>query len=192
MSCPRPDRMDLYLEGELDGRERAEFESHLRTCPGCRLELDDRRLLDLAVSTLPPVEVPDGFAAAVMARLPGARRSGVGRLLASLAGAGAVLGALLGYYLATGRGLAGFLGASWRAGAYLFGLVVRLAATGFEALRVLVALVGDLGPALVHGFGILPPLLKAEIAGAGLVFGLTAVGLAVFGVRKIGALGGRI
>ncbi len=191
MSHPRPARMDLYLEGELAGTERAEFEAHLAACPACRLELEDRRLLDVAVSGLPPVEVPDGFAAAVMARLPGARRSGVGRVLAALAGTAAVLGSLLGYYLVTGRGLADFVGAAWRAGATLFGLTVRLAAKGFEALRVLLGLVKDLGPALVHGFGILPPLLKAEIAGAAFVLGLTVFGLAVFGVRKVGALGGR-
>lgn len=191
MSCPGPDRMDLYLEGEIHGAERAELEVHLADCPACRQELEDRRRLDLAVSGLPPVEVPDGFAEAVMARLPGARLSRVGRVLAALAGSAAVLGPPLGYYLVTGRGLVGFLGAAWRAGATLFGLAVRLAAKGYEALRVLVGLLKDLGPALVRGFGILPPVLKAEIAGASLILGLSVFGLAVFGVRKIGALGGR-
>ncbi|HVP89661.1 MAG TPA: anti-sigma factor [Terriglobales bacterium] len=191
MSHPRLDRIDLYLEGELAGTERAELEAHLAACPACRLELEDRRLLDLAVSGLRPVEVPDGFADAVMARLPGARRGGVGRVVAALAGTAAVLGSLLGYYLATGQGLAGFLGAAWRAWATLLGLAVRLAAKGFDALRVLLGLVKEFGPAVIHGFGILPPLLKAEIAGAALVLGLTVFGLAVLGVRQISALGGR-
>jgi hypothetical protein len=73
----------------------------------------------------------------------------------------------------------------------VFGLAVRLAAKAFEAGRVLLALAKDLGPAFVHGFDILPPLVRAEVAGAAFVLGLSVLGLAAFGVRKIGALGGR-
>jgi hypothetical protein len=191
MSCPRPGLMDLYIEGELGGIESREFEAHLAACPACRRDLEDRRLLARAWSSLPSIDVPDDFAQRVMARLPRTSRVRFGRLVSAVTGVAALLAALLGYYLATGQSLADILGAVWRLATGFFGLLVPLAAKLFMLLRLLVGLVGDFGAAILHGLGALSPLLGPEVIGAVLVFGSVLVLLAALGLRKIAALGER-
>ncbi|HYA49249.1 MAG TPA: zf-HC2 domain-containing protein [Burkholderiales bacterium] len=191
MSCLRPNRIDLYLEGELAGPERAEVERHLAVCPACRLELEDRRLLVRAVAELAPVEVPEGFAEAVMARLPKAPGRRFGRVLAPAAVAGAVLTALSGYYLATGQGLVDFLGDLWKVLAGFAGLVVPVAAKVLMVLRALVELVKALGTALLHGLGILAPLLRPEVISIAALLGFGLFVLVFLGFKKIASLGER-
>lgn len=191
MSCLRPDRMDLYLEGELSGAERAESERHLAACPACRLELEDRRLLGRALAELPPIEVPESFVEAVMARLPRAPRSGISRVLAAVAATAAVLAALLGYHLATGESLIDLLSAAGRAIASFVGLAVPLAAKVFMALRILLELVKTLGAALLHGLGILAPFLKPEVITIAVVLGFALFVAVVLGLKKIVSFGER-
>jgi hypothetical protein len=191
MSCLRPDRMDLYLEDELSGAERAEFERHLAACPACRLELEDRRLLGLALAELPPIEVPESFVEAVMARLPRAPRSGISRVLAPVTATAAVLAAFLGYHLATGESLIDLLGAAGRAIASFVGLAVPLGAKVFMALRILLELVKTLGTALLRGLGILDPFLRPEVISIAFVLGLALFAVVVLGLKKIVSLGER-
>ena len=191
MICVRPDRMDLYLEDELSGAERAEFERHLAACPACRLELEDRRLLVRALTELPPIEVPESFVKTVMTRLPRARRSGIGRVLAPVAATAAVLAALLVYHLASGESLIDLLGAAGRAIASFVGLAVPLAAKVFMALRILLELVKTLGTALLHGLGILAPFLRPEVISIAFVLGLALFAVVVLGLKKIVSLGER-
>lgn len=191
MSCLRPDRMDLYLEGELPRPERTEFERHLAACPACRLELEDRRLLGRALTELPPIEVPESFVKTVLARLPRAPRSGISRVLAAVAATAAVLAALLGYHLATGESLIDLLSAAGRAVASFVGLAVPLAAKVFMALRILLELVKTLGTALLHGLGILAPFLKPEVISIAFVLGFALFVAVVLGLKKIVSFGER-
>jgi predicted anti-sigma-YlaC factor YlaD len=191
MSCLRPDRMDLYLEDELSGAERAEFERHLAACPACRLEFEDRRLLGLALTELPPIEVPESFVEAVMARLPRAPRRGISRVLAPVTATAAVLAAFLGYHLATGESLIDLLGAAGRAIASFVGLAVPLGAKVFMALRILLELVKTLGTALLRGLGILAPFLRPEVISIAFVLGLALFAVVVLGLKKIVSLGER-
>jgi hypothetical protein len=191
MSCPNPGRMELYLEGALPAPERAEFERHLDACPACRLELEDRRLLGQALASLPPIDVPEGFAEAVMARIPRARRTGLGWVSATVVGIGVVLAMLLAYHLASGESLAEVLGAVGRAVAGVFGLLVPLAAKAFMLGRVLIELIKDVGAALLRGLGILSPLIRPELIGAILILGSALFLVAILGLRKIVSLGER-
>lgn len=46
--------LSRFLEGEMDGREKAEVESHLKDCEKCRVEADILRQLLKAASQRPP------------------------------------------------------------------------------------------------------------------------------------------
>jgi hypothetical protein len=191
MSCLRPDRMDLYLEGELDPAERRELEAHLRLCPGCREALEDRRAWERAFSSLPPIEVPPGFAAAVMARVPAERRHAFGWLAVSLSMAAVLFAALLGYHLVTGESLAGILLSAGRSLAGLAGLVVTLAAKAFGLVSVLLDVAADFGKVLWKGLGALGSVYRPEVIGIILVLAFGLSFLVAFGVKKIVSLGER-
>lgn len=191
MSCLRPDRMDFYLEGELEASERREFEAHLDRCPACREALEDRRALERAFSSLPPIEVPPGFAAAVMARVPAGRRRSFGWLAAGLSVTAILFAALLGFRLVTGRTLAAALLAAGRSVAGLAGAVITWAAKAFGLLSVLLDVAADFTKVLWKGLGVLGSVYRPEVIGilVALAFGLSV--MVVFGVKKIVSLGER-
>jgi anti-sigma factor RsiW len=181
--------MDLYLEGELSEPERREFEEHLAVCPGCAGKLEDRRALDLAFSSLPPIDVPRDFAAAVLARLPDIPRPAFGWLPSVVTGTALLLAGLLGYHLITGESVVQVM---LSVGRFILGIVslaVPFVAKVFKVLQVFVKLAGDLGAALVKGLGVLSSLLSPEAIGAALLLGLAMSVLLVFGIRKIASLG---
>lgn len=188
MSCFRPDRMDLYLDGELVEAERREFEEHLALCPACRRALEDRRTLDQAFSSLPPIEVPPDFAAAILARLPEDRRA-FGWFASIVTGTALLFAGLLGYHILTGESLLGILMSVGRSVIGFIGLAVPLIAKVLELVRVFLKLTGDLGAALIKGLGILSSLLRPEIIGFTLLLGLALSLLLVLGVKKIVSLG---
>lgn len=70
MSCLRTIDIDLYLEGAFAAREREDAARHFEICAACRETLEERRRLLEAFCSLPPVEVPAGFASTVMSALP--------------------------------------------------------------------------------------------------------------------------
>jgi len=191
MSCLRPDLMDLYLEGELDKDGRRNFEAHLDSCPPCREALENRRLFERAISSLPPLEVPPGFAAAVMARLPAERRHAFGRLAALLTGSSVLLAALLGYHAITGEGLVEILVSAGRSVAGLAGLVISLAAKVFGMLSVLLDVAADLGQVLWKGLAVLAAVLRPEILSIAALLGFSLFVLVFLGLRKITSLGER-
>jgi predicted anti-sigma-YlaC factor YlaD len=70
MSCLTPDRIYAYLDGELPEPQRLAFDAHLAGCASCRAAVAERRLFVEAAETLAPIEIPDDFAASIVARLP--------------------------------------------------------------------------------------------------------------------------
>jgi predicted anti-sigma-YlaC factor YlaD len=189
MSCLRPDRLALYLEGELSGPERREFEEHLAVCPACSRALEDRRALDLAFSSLPPIEVPPDFVTAVLARLPGRPRPVFGWLTAVVTGTAMLLAGLLGYHLITGESVVQVM---LSVGRFILGFVslaVPFVAKVFKVFQVFLKLAAELGASLVKGLGVLSSLLSPEAIGAALLLGLAMSLLLVFGVKKIASLG---
>lgn len=191
MTCLRPDAMDFYLEGALPDSERRGFDEHLGICPACRRALEDRRALNLAFSSLPPVEVPPGFAASVLARLPEEPRAAFGWLVSVAVGTGVFLAGLLGYYLLTGESLAGVLVSAGRDVLGFISLATPFLAKIFKTLQVVFALTGDLAKFLVKGFGVVSSLVSPEIIGLALLLGLALALLLAVGVRKFVTQGER-
>jgi hypothetical protein len=181
--------MDLYLEEELSEPERREFEEHLAICPGCAGTLEDRRVLNLAFSSLPPIKVPLDFSASVLSRLPEQARFAFGWLAAVMTGTGLLLAGLLGAHLLTGESLADVLVTLGRSAIGTVSLAIPFVAKIFKTLQVFLKLAGDLGVALVKHLGVLSSLLTPEAIGVVLVLGLAVSLLLVFGVRKIASLG---
>jgi predicted anti-sigma-YlaC factor YlaD len=189
MNCLGPDRMDLYLEGEMDGTERREFEEHIARCPACREALEDRRVFERALSSLPDIEIPPDFARTVLDRLPASPAPAFAWLASAVIGATALLTALLGYYLSTGESLFGLLASMGRSVLSFVSLAVPLLAKVFSLGRVLIELAGDLGMALMRGLAVFSSLIRPEIFALALLLGLALALLLVLGVRRILFLG---
>jgi anti-sigma factor RsiW len=63
------DDLPAFALGLLDGEEQADFEDHLGECAACQAELAaQRRLTDLLLRSLPPVEPPAGARERLLAR----------------------------------------------------------------------------------------------------------------------------
>jgi len=183
-SCPRPEELYLYLEGELGPYDARKLEEHLECCAACRDALAERRLLHEAFTSLPPFEVPDGFARSVMDSLPEPEAVKAGWLNPLLAGAAALAVGLLGFYVLTGTSLVEVLVA---VNGFLGSAVARIAPLAVKTLKlggVLLKVVGDLLALGFEGLGTFTRLLGREgtVAVLGLVLLLTI--LAVFGARR--------
>ena len=63
------DRFSAFIDGALTAAEAANVEAHLARCPACRADLAQLRATVTLVREVEPVQVPDGFAAAVRGRL---------------------------------------------------------------------------------------------------------------------------
>lgn len=180
--CPRSELLVRFLEGDLDARERRALEAHLGTCPACRERLEDWRVLEEAASSLPPVEVPPGFAESVMdavACAEEARRRWLGPIAAAFS---TLVVSLLGFFLFTGTSLPGVLVAALRSAGSALGRFVPLAIKMLKVADILrhavlgllsalaeslAALTGTVGPArLAFGIGLGALLLLALYLGA--------------------------
>lgn len=191
-ACPRPRDLALYLEGELNPYEARKIEEHAERCPACREDLEGRRLLHEAFTSLSPFEVPEGFAASVMERLPEPERAGTAGWLAPLAAASASLAvALLGFYFFTGQSLSDVLVAFNRlcgsALARFAPLAVKTLKLGALLLRIATDIVS------LAMTGLLTFARAAGPAGVAAALGLGAalILLAVFGARRLLSIGER-
>lgn len=63
------ERLNEYLDGDLDPRDRRIVESHLSGCESCRRGLDELSALVRAAGELPPVEPPDRIWESIAASL---------------------------------------------------------------------------------------------------------------------------
>lgn len=189
MTCVRPERMDLYIEGELPAAERREFEEHVDCCPDCRRALEERRLFERALSSLRAIEIPQGFAGAILDRLPPSPGAAFGWLASAVTGFLALLTALLGYYLSTGESVVDILDSMGRSTLTFISLTVPLLAKVFSLSRVSVRLVRDLGTALLKGLAAFSSPVRPEFLALGLFLGIILSVLAVFGVKRILSFG---
>jgi hypothetical protein len=58
--CSRTqERIELYLDGELAGSDREEFEQHVGECPSCREELALAETVTTELRSLPRLDCPD-------------------------------------------------------------------------------------------------------------------------------------
>ncbi len=183
-SCPRPEDLYLYLEGELGPYEARKLEEHVECCTACREALAERSLLHEAFTSLPPFEVPPDFAKSVMDRLPEPEAARPVWLRPLLAGSAALAIGLLGFYLLTGTSLVEILVA---VNGFLGSAVARIAPLAVKTLKlggVLLKVVGDLLAFGLEGLGTFTRLLGLQgiLALLGLVVLLTV--LAVLGARR--------
>jgi anti-sigma factor RsiW len=153
-TCPRPEALDLYLEGELGPYDARKLEEHLEDCPACREALEERRALLEAFASLPPFEVPEGFAKSVMAALPEPEAPKAVWLGPLLAGTAALAIGLFGYYLFTGTSIPEVLVAI---NGFFGSALARLAplAFGFDGLATFSRVLGRNGIILILGLGLL-------------------------------------
>lgn len=61
--------LDLFVDGELSLEEMLEVQAHLDECPTCRAYVDDALTMRAAFPDAEHTEVPEGFAAGVMAAI---------------------------------------------------------------------------------------------------------------------------
>jgi predicted anti-sigma-YlaC factor YlaD len=189
--CLSPDRIFLYLEGQLEPGERRAFKEHLERCPACRAAYEERRLLHQAFTTLPAIELPPGFSGTVMAAIPEERRTVAAALSALAAGFLALSASLLGFYLLTGRSVPDLaVSVSRSLGAGLGGLLPLLAKVLKSAGLALELLYGLLS-SLAGGLGALSSVVRPGIAGLALGLGLILTVLMLFGAKKLLSVGER-
>lgn len=183
----RPEDLYLYLEGELGAYDAEHLEEHLEACPACREALAERRAFHEAFVSLPPFDVPSGFAASVMERLPEpepeARRAA---WLAPLVAAASALGiALVGFYAFTGTGFVDLLVALNRVVGGATARVLPLAVKTFKLLGVLATVVGNLLEVGLQGLATFTRILgpAGTLVAAGLVLAVLSL-LALLGAKR--------
>lgn len=183
-TCPRPENLYLYLEGELGPYDAAKLEEHIECCAACRDALAERRVLHEAFTGLPPFEVPEDFARSVMDSLPEPEVRKAGWLAPLIAAVSALSVSLLGFNLFTGTSalevlvaVNGFFGSA-------LARVAPLLAKTLKLLNVLLKVAGDLVRLGFAGLGAFSRVLGPQ--GIALVVGLGALLtiLAVFGARR--------
>lgn len=84
MSHLSPERLNLYLDNELDDAARAVAEAHLAGCATCQAELRALETFFAALATLPPEPMPVDLTEAILARLPAPSRPWPAPLVAAL------------------------------------------------------------------------------------------------------------
>lgn len=168
MSCPRLEDLQVYLEGGAEPEAAARIERHFADCPACRDAAESRRLILQAAVSLEPVPVPDGFAAAILARLGPAEDASLPRMtlggwLAALAAGTFVFGATLAALaLLSGHGLGS---AFARLGQGLLGYIEQAASAAGKLatlISVFFRIAGRFAAALLEAIG-----RAASLAGPG-------------------------
>ncbi|HSA96267.1 MAG TPA: anti-sigma factor [Acidobacteriota bacterium] len=190
-SCPRPQDLYLYLEGELGPYEAAKLEEHLEICAACRDALAERRLFHEAIVSLPPFEVPGDFAASVMEKLPEPEEVRSGWLAPLAAGAAALAVGLVGFSFLTGAGLPDilvafnrFLGAVAATVLPVGAKVLKLAALLLDVSADAVSMLFSAGGAMLRSLGPAGVALTLGLGGAVFL-------LALFGARRLISQGER-
>jgi predicted anti-sigma-YlaC factor YlaD len=184
-----PERIYAYLDGEMEEAEMRALEAHLASCPACRKAVAARRRIAEAAESLPSFEIPDAFAASVMARIgpKAARKPLLRRPRAWVAGAAGLALAGAGWVLLTGRS---FSDVVLDASRFLWGNVrglATLAAKSYSYATLAVKVLGKLADQVLEGFKVLSSFIGPEVQIACLcvALALAAAGLALWR-RKLG------
>jgi anti-sigma factor RsiW len=69
MTCPEPDRIHAYFDGEFDAPSAAQIERHAETCADCRALLQDLQTTRSALRSLMPRAAPGDLRARLMIAL---------------------------------------------------------------------------------------------------------------------------
>lgn len=189
MSCFSADRIYLYLEGELGPDDRRAFEEHLGSCPICRDALEERRPLHQAFTSLPPLEIPLGFARAVMARIPERTGTALSRAAAFATGALALMAGLLALHFLLGKSLADTLIQAIRSLTGGFGGLLPLLAKVLKSAALVLEILYELASALAGGLRILFSYLGPGTLGLILSLGSLLLLLLLFGAKRLLSLG---
>ncbi len=182
----RPEDLYLYLEGELGAFDAEHLEEHLEECAACREALAGRRVLHEAFTSLPPFEVPSGFAASVMDSLPEPEAPRIAWLAPLIAGAAALGIGLVGFYAFAGTSLVDLLVAFNRFWSAILGQVLPLAIKTFKLGGLLSRVMGDLLGTALQGFATFARILgpAGTIVVLGLAFLLLSF-LVLWGARRV-------
>ena len=183
-SCPRPEDLYLYVEGELGPYDARKLEEHVECCPACRDALAERRVLHEAFTSLPPFDVPKDFARSVMDSLP-EPEVGRARWLAPLVAAISALAVgLAGFYVFTGLSVFEVLVSVNRFFGSVIARATPLAAKAFKIGNVLLKVAEDLVTLGFSGLATFSRVLGPQ--GTVLIIGLGALlaVLAFFGARR--------
>jgi hypothetical protein len=183
-TCLRLEHIYLFLEGELGPYDAAKLEEHVETCAACRDVLAERRVLHEAFKTLPPFEVPEGFARRVMDALPVPEARRPAWLAPLVAAVAALSVGLLGFNLFTGTSvLEVLLSVNGFVGSVLSRLAPLLVKT-LKLLNILFKVASDLTRLAYAGLATFTRILGPQ--GLALVLGLGALltVLAVLGARR--------
>lgn len=61
--------MSMYVDGEIDAKDKTDFERHLKHCPECENELECFRLISEKLRGMEEKELPDGFHSELMSKI---------------------------------------------------------------------------------------------------------------------------
>jgi len=188
-TCPRPEDLYLYLEGELGPYKARALEEHIDCCAACREALAERRLLHEAFTSLPPFEVPPDFARSVMDSLPEPEVSQAGGLAPLIAATASLIVGLLGFNLLTGTSLSDVLVAANRLFASVAATILPLAAKAFKILAVLLDVASHAAEMLFGAIGAFSRSLGPQGIALALGLGGAVFLLVLFGARRLLSLG---
>ena len=181
---PRPEEIDLWLEGAATPPAAVRMEEHMADCPPCGAVREDRKAFLEAACSLPDLEVPSDLAARIVARAFPRRSRLPGALFALSGGLALLVFGGLTYVLSTGGNLAGLLlGAgksSWGAARDLSLAFVKLTKLAVLSLTLLARFAGD----LMEGMGRLGSMIRPEAYAAGLFITLAAAAACFLGLRR--------
>ena len=183
-TCPGPENLYLYLEGELGPYDARKLEEHIECCAACRDALDERRLLHDAFTSLPPFDVPADFARSVMDSLPEPEITKAGWIAPLIAATTALVVGLFGFFLFTGQSVFEVLIAANRFFGSVVAQVTPLVVKTLKVGNVILKVAGDL---VTMGFSGLSTFSRVlGLQGIALVLGLGALLslLAYFGARR--------
>lgn len=190
-TCPRPEDLYLYLEGELGPYKARALEEHLEACAACREAMAQRRLLHEAFTSLPPFEVPEGFAKSVMDGLPEPEEVRSGWLAPLAAASSALVIGLFGFYFFTGATLSDVLVATNRLLGSVAATILPLAAKTLKIIAVLLNVSSDVASMLFAGVGAFARTLGPQGVALALGLGGALFLLALFGARRLLSQGER-
>lgn len=183
MNCLKIRDLYDFLEGDLSPDAAGRIEDHLRVCRRCSRAVEERRLIAEAASSLPPFEVPEDFAAQIMARIApiGARKP---VWLVGLAAATSVLTLISAALIASGKSALEFLsGAShafWESVKSAAVLAAKLAAV----LPILGKILRSLFEAASKGLNVLTSLVHPGLQVFIVLLALGVLATLFFGMRK--------